>query len=143
MMRALALFLLLIASGPALAQSTQGIPFRRMSEPVQLAVGPTARTTMVPQDSLKDPKSGQKLTSFYVINPNSVYVRFKGYSTASDCANLNVTPTTGWLVPPGFTAVFATQYPLCGSTLAVSMPNFPITGSTTYAPLEWSYGFGQ
>jgi hypothetical protein len=134
---------LCMVAGPALAQSTQTIPFRRMSEPVQLAVGPTAQATMVPPERLLDPASSQRLSSFYVVNPNQVYVRFKGYSTTADCANLSVTPSTGWLVPPGFVGVFSTQYPMCGSTLAVSMPGYPITGSTTYAPLEWSYGFGQ
>lgn len=142
-MRTIALLLALLAADPALAQSTQGIPFRRMSEPVQLTVGPTAQNTNVPPANLRDPKSGQRLTSFYVVNPNAVYVRFKGYQTAADCASQTVTPTTGWLVPPGFVAVFSTQYPLCGSTLAVSTPAAPITASTTYAPLEWSYGFGQ
>jgi hypothetical protein len=141
-MRRLVLFFCLLAT-PVLAQSTQGIPFRRMSEPVQLAVGPTAQMTMVPPDRLKDPANGQPLTSFYVVNPNNVYVRFKGYSSAADCTNLSVTDTTGWLVPPGFVGIFSTQYPMCGSTKAVSMPGYPITSATTYAPLEWSYGFGQ
>jgi hypothetical protein len=143
-MRRLApLLALLLFVAPAFAQSTQSIPFRRISDPVQLTVAATPTMTMVPQDRLKDPKSGQRVTSFYVVNPNSVYVRFKGFSTADDCANQAVTPTTGWLVPPGFVGVFSTQYPMCGSTLAVSMPGNPITSATTYAPLEWSYGFGQ
>jgi hypothetical protein len=141
-MRKLALFLCLLAT-PVLAQSTQSIPFRRMSEPVQLAVGATAQTTMVPPERLRDPANGLPLNSFYVVNPNNVYVRVKGYSNADDCANNSVTPTTGWLFPPGFTGVFSTQYPMCGSAMAVPMPGYPLTSSTTYVPLEWSYGFGQ
>ncbi|TXN36346.1 hypothetical protein [Methylobacterium sp. WL7] len=141
-MRILALLFCLL-SAPVLAQSTQTIPFRRMSEPVMVQIGPTPQTTMIPAASLKDPMNGLPLSSFYVVNPNSVYVRVKGFSNAADCANIGVTETTGWLWPPGFVGVFSTQYPFCASAMAVSKPGFPITASTTYAPLEWSYGPGQ
>jgi hypothetical protein len=141
-MRAPALILCLLA-GPALAQSTQTIPFRRMTEPVQVNIGPTPQMTMVPPTSLKDPMNGLPLSSFYVVNPNQVWVRVKGFNNATDCQNIGVTPTTGWLWPPGFVGVFSTQFPVCASAMAVSMPGYPITQSTTYAPLEWSYGPGQ
>lgn len=65
-MRPVALLLCLLAS-PAFAQSTQTIPFRRMTDPVQLAVGPTAQATMIPPDRLKDPGSGAPLNSFLVV----------------------------------------------------------------------------
>ena len=139
-MRKLAILLSLLA-GPAAAQSTQTIPFRRMSDPVQLAVGPTAQATMIPPERLVDPMSGQRLSSFYVVNPNNVWVRARGFTNAADCQNTGVTSTTGWLWPPGHVAVYSTQYPVCGSVMAVPMPGYPLTG--TYAPLEWSYGFGQ
>lgn len=122
------------------AQSTQGIAFRRMSDPVQLAVGPAAQPTMIPPNVLKDPVSGQPVTTFYVVNPNQVYVRAKGFSNAADCQNVGVTSSTGWLWPPGFVGVFSTQFPICASVMAVPMPGYPLTGS--YAPLEWSYGLG-
>jgi len=141
-MHLLALILCLLA-GSAAAQSTQTIPFRRMSDPVQLAVGPTAQPTMIPPSSLIDPASGQRLNSFYVANPNNVWVRAKGFSNAADCQNIGVTETTGWLWPPGFVGIFSTQYPVCGSAMAVSMPGYPVTSSTTFKPIEWSYGFGQ
>lgn len=127
----------------AFAQSTQGMPFRRMSEPLQLTVGPESQPTMVPQSYLNDPVGGQPLSSFMVVNPNQVWVRFKGFSSQADCTNVGVTPTTGWLVPPGFVGVFSTQRPVCGAVMAVSMPGYEIKTTTTFAPLEWSYGPGQ
>jgi hypothetical protein len=141
-MRILALLLCLLPA-PVLAQSTQTIPFRRMSDPVQVSIGPTAQVTMIPPDRLKDPANGTPLSSFYVVNPNNVYVRAKGFTNVADCTNPGVTPTTGWLWPPGFVGIFSTQFPVCASAMAVPMPGFPITASTTYAPLEWSYGPGQ
>jgi hypothetical protein len=141
-MRRLGLLLCLVAL-PALAQSTQTLPFRRMSEPVMVAIGPTPQMTMIPQGSLKDPVNGLPLSSFYVVNPNNVYVRVKGFNTTAECSSVAVTETTGWLWPPGFVGVFSTQFPLCASAMAVSKPGYPITSSTTYAPLEWSYGPGQ
>lgn len=134
---------LCLLAGPAAAQSTQTIPFRRMTDPVQVQIGPTPQMTMVPQEKLKDPANGLPLSSFYVANPNQVWVRVKGFDNAADCQNIGVTTTTGWLWPPGFVGVFSTQYPVCASAMAVSMPGYPITASTTYAPLEWSYGPGQ
>lgn len=141
-MRILALLLCLL-SVPAFAQSTQSIPFRRMSDPVQIQVGATAQPTMVPPERLKDPATGQPLASFYVVNPNNVWVRAKGFANAADCQNVGVTETTGWLWPPGFVGIFSTQYPVCASAMAVSVPGYPVTGSTTFKPIEWSYGFGQ
>lgn len=119
--------------------------FRRMTDPVQAAVGPTAQATMVPASKLVDPMGGQPLGSFYVVNPNNVWVRLKGYSAGNlaACTSNPVTPSTGWLWPPGHVAVYSTQNPACVSTMAVPMPGFPITASTTYAPIELSYGFGQ
>jgi hypothetical protein len=141
-MRWLALVLCLLAS-QALAQSTQTIPFRRMSEPVQLTVGTASQPTMIPPEKLVDPVSNQRLNSFLVVNPNQVWVRYRGFNNAADCQNIGVTPTTGWLVPPGFVGVFSTQYPVCGATMAVSMPGYEIKTTTTFAPIEWHYGFGQ
>lgn len=141
-MRWLAILPCLLAS-QALAQSTQTIPFRRMSEALQLAVGPTSQPTMVPPERLNDPATGQPLNSFMVVNPNQVWVRFRGFSNQADCQNIGVTPTTGWLVPPGFVGVFSTQRPACGATMAVSMPGYEIKTTTTFAPIEWHYGFGQ
>lgn len=141
-MRWLSLVLCLLAA-PAAAQSTQTIPFRRMTDPVQVNIGPTPQITVIPAATLKDPKNGLPLSSFYVANPNQVWVRVKGFDTLADCQNIGVTPTTGWLWPPGFVGVFSTQYPFCASAMAVPMPGYPITASTTYAPLEWAYGPGQ
>jgi hypothetical protein len=141
-MRIFSLLLCLLAA-PAWAQSTQTIPFRRMSEPLQAAVGPAAQPTMVPPALLRDPMNGLPLPSFYVANPNNVWVRLKGFTSAADCFSIGVTDSTGWLWPPGHVAVYSTQQPVCVSTKAVSMPGYPITSSTTFAPIELSYGPGQ
>lgn len=141
-MRALALLLCLL-SAPALAQSTQTSPFRRVSEPVRVMIGPNPQSTMIPPEQLRDPANGLLLSSFLVVNPNNVWVRVKGFTNADDCNKVGVTPTTGWLWPPGFVAVFSTQFPVCASAMAVSMPGFPITANTTFVPVEWSYGPGQ
>jgi hypothetical protein len=140
MRRWIALFLCLLCV-PALAQSTSTFAFRRMSEPVQAAVGPTAQATMVPPNLMLDPVSKQRLGSFYIANPNMVWIRLKGFSNQDDCNNIGVTPTTGWLWPPGHVAVYSTQYPVCISVMAVPKPGFPLTGD--YAPAELSYGPGQ
>lgn len=138
---------LAVASSAAEGQTAQNPlvaptnAFRRMSEPVQATVGPTAQATMVPADRLLDPLSGLKLGSFYVVNPNNVWVRLKGFANAADCNAVGVTPATGWLWPPGHVAVYSTQSPVCVSAMAVPMPGYPLTGS--YAPIELSYGFGQ
>ncbi len=117
--------------------------FRRMTDPVQAAVGPTAQATMVPASKLIDPMSGLPLGSFYVVNPNNVWVRLRGFSAQNidNCTSVGVTPSTGWLWPPGHVAVYSTQNPVCVSAMAVPMPGYPLTGN--YAPLELSYGFGQ
>jgi hypothetical protein len=119
--------------------------FRRMTDPVMVTVGPTAQPTMVPDGKLIDTQSGLRLGSFYVVNPNNVWVRLRGFSAqnVADCTAVGVTPSTGWLWPPGHVAVYSTQTPACVSAMAVPMPGFPITGTTTYAPIELSYGFGQ
>lgn len=142
MLRAVLAFFLLVA--PAFAQSTQTIPFRRMSEPVPVAVGSTAQMTMIPPERLVDPDAPTaRLTSFYVVNPNNFWVRAKGFRNAADCGSVGVTPTTGWLWPPGHVAVYSTQYPVCASAMAVPMPGFPLPADTAMKPIEWSYGFGQ
>jgi hypothetical protein len=138
-------------SGVAGAQTAQNPlitpnnAFRRMTDPVQAAVGPTAQATMVPASKLIDPMSGLPLGSFYVVNPNNVWVRLRGFSAQNvdNCTSVGVTPSTGWLWPPGHVAVYSTQNPACVSTMAVPMPGFPISATTTYAPIELSYGFGQ
>ncbi len=145
----LALALAAGISGVARAQTAQNPlltpsnAFRRMTDPVQVAVGPAAQATMVPASKLIDPMSGLPLGSFYVVNPNNVWVRLRGFSAGnvSDCSSVGVTPSTGWLWPPGHVAVYSTQNPVCVSAMAVPMPGYPLTGS--YAPLELSYGFGQ
>lgn len=151
MFRSLLLALALVAGVSSVADGqtaqnplmTPTNAFRRMTDPVQAAVGPTAQATMVPANRLVDPMSGLPLGSFYVVNPNNVWVRLRGYSNADACTSGGVTPTTGWLWPPGHVAVYSTQNPVCVSTMAVPMPGFPISASTTYAPIELSYGFGQ
>jgi hypothetical protein len=136
-------FLLCLIASSAFAQSTQTIPFRRMSEPTQVVVGATAQPTTIPAGRTNDPFTGLPLPSFYVVNPNNVWVRLKGFTNTSDCSSIGVTPTTGWLWPPGHVAVYSTQFPACVSAMAVPMPGFPITAATTYAPIELSYGPGQ
>jgi hypothetical protein len=137
-------FLLCLVASSAFAQSTQTIPFRRMTDPVQITVGASAQPTMVPPEKLVDPSTpSARLTSFYVVNPNNFWVRAKGFANASDCNATGVTPTTGWLWPPGHVAVYSTQYPVCASAMAVPMPGFPLPADAAMKPLEWSYGYGQ
>jgi hypothetical protein len=136
-------FLLCLIASSALAQTTQGIPFRRMTDPLQVGIGPTPQMTMVPKSVLTDPATGLPLPSFYIVNPNNVWVRVKGFNNAADCQSIGVTPTTGWLWPPGHVGVYSTQSPFCASAMAVPMPGYPLNANTTYAPLEWSYGVGQ
>ena len=153
MIRSILLALALVAGASSAADAqTQLNPlmvptnaFRRMTDPVQAPVGPTAQATMVPASKLIDPQSGLPLGSFYVVNPNNVWVRLRGFSAANvdNCTSVGVTPSTGWLWPPGHVAVYSTQTPACVSTMAVPMPGFPISAGTTYAPIELSYGFGQ
>lgn len=137
-------FLLCLAASPVLAQSTQTIPYRRMSDPVQITVSSTPQATMVPPEKLFDPASpAMRLTSFYVVNPNNFWVRAKGFTNAADCNAVGVTPTTGWLWPPGHVAVYSTQYPVCASAMGVPMPGFPLPADAAMKPIEWSYGYGQ
>lgn len=136
------------AVGPGASPDTDTtgtFPFRRISEPVMVAIGPAAQMTAVPASTLTNPNTGLPLTTFHVANPNKVWVRLKGYSAASDCSNPNtgVTPTTGWLWPPGYVGVYSTQFPMCVSAMAVPEPGYPLDSSVTYAPLELSYGTGQ
>lgn len=139
-----AAFLLCLLAVPAFAQSTQTIPFRRMTDPVQITVGLTPQPTMVPPEKLQDPAvPTARLSSFYVVNPNNFWVRAKGFTNAADCNAIGVTPTTGWLWPPGFVGIFSTQFPVCASAMAVPMPGFPVTASSSMVPIEWSYGYGQ
>jgi hypothetical protein len=136
-------FLLCLIASSALAQSTQSIPFRRMTDPVQITVGSSAQPTIVPPEKLLDPATGARLSSFYVVNPNNFWVRAKGFTSAADCNAIGVTPTTGWLWPPGHVAVYSTQFPVCASAMAVAMPGFPLPADAAMKPIEWSYGYGQ
>lgn len=146
-MRAPLTIALLMISASAFAQggySPNTTPFHRVNDPVMVAIGPMAQTTIIPASAMLDTDGVTKLGSFYIANPNNVWVRLKGFNNQADCdAGTPVTAATGWLFPPGFVAVFSTQYPKCVSAMAVSEPGYPVTSSTQFAPLELAYGTGQ
>ncbi|AYO83663.1 hypothetical protein [Methylobacterium brachiatum] len=111
--------------------------FRRTTDPLQLPVGPGPLRFDVPEGFFAEGGPGFQTTTFLVVNPNLCYVRLRGSSTDN---HVPVTPSTGWLFPPGFVGCFTTQYPRSMSTLAVAMPGFPLPDE--FAPLELLYGGG-
>jgi hypothetical protein len=118
----------------SMSASTQ-IPFRRMTNPLVLPVGPTAQRFDVPTNFFT---SMAGITSFYVVNANNFWVRLKG-SPMSTTPYSDITETQGWLFSPGFQGAFTTQFPVWMSTLAVNRQGLtPGTGV-----LELCYGRGQ
>jgi hypothetical protein len=111
--------------------------FRRTTDPLQLPVGPQPTRFDVPDGFFDKGGPAYQTTAFLLVNPNACYVRLRGSSTDT---HIPVTPTTGWLFPPGFVGCFTTQYPKSMSTLAVAMPGFPLPDE--FAPLELPYGGG-
>lgn len=111
--------------------------FRRMTDPLMLQVGPQAIRFDVPGGFFDEGGPGYLVTTFLIVNPNACYVRLRGSNTST---HVPVTPTTGWLFPPGFVGCFTTQRPISMSTLAVAMPGFPLP--TEFVPLELPYGGG-
>lgn len=109
--------------------SENSYPFRRSTDPYQLAVDVSAQKFDVPMDI----KAGG-YTSFLVVNANPFWVRLRG----SNGSYVAVTETTGWLFPPGFFGTFSTQYPEFMSAMSVARQGIPAgTGI-----LEISYGGG-
>ncbi|MEN3212242.1 hypothetical protein PUR23_19720 [Methylorubrum populi] len=111
--------------------------FRRMTDPLLLEVGPQAMRFDVPAGFFDEGGPGFQTTTFLVVNPNACFVRLRGTTVGE---HRPVTPTTGWLFPPGFVGCFTTQRPISMSTLAVAKPGFPLP--TEFAPLELPYGGG-
>lgn len=111
--------------------------FRRMTDPLLLEVGTQATRFDVPPEFFAEGGPGFQTTTFLVVNPNACFVRLRG-TTAGE--HRPVTPTTGWLFPPGFVGCFTTQRPISMSTLAVAKPGFPLPAE--FAPLELPYGGG-
>lgn len=111
--------------------------FRRTTDPLQLPVGPQAMRFDVPIGFFDEGGPGYMATTFLVVNPNACYVRLRGTTSGE---HRPVTPTTGWLFPPGFVGCFTTQKPISMSTMAVAMPGFPLPAE--YVPLELPYGGG-
>lgn len=111
--------------------------FRRMTDPLLLEVGISPTRFDVPAGFFDEGGPGYQSTTFLVINPNACFVRLRGTTVG---AHRPVTPTTGWLFPPGFVGCFTTQRPISMSTLAVAKPGFPLP--TEFAPLELPYGGG-
>lgn len=118
--------------------------FRRQADPLILPVSSSAQQYTVPANYFSTGGPGLGATSFMVVNPNNFWVRLKGSgdnrpgvtNTASYTA---VTATTGWLFPPGYVGVFATQFPVWMSTMSVDYQGLG-TGSGT---LEIYYGGGN
>lgn len=111
--------------------------FRRMTDPLMLPVAAEATRFDVPEGFFDEGGPGFQTTTFLVVNPNACFVRLRGTTSGE---HRPVTPTTGWLFPPGFVGCFTTQRPISMSTLAVAKPGFPLP--TEYAPLELPYGGG-
>ena len=109
-------------------------PFRRSTDPVIVAVGyPTGAITTVSAEMMT---AIMNLNAFFVVNPNTCYVRLKGYQSSQAISEYE-----GWLFPPGHVAVYSTQRPRFMSALAVARPGFPVDPNDL-APLEVSYGNG-
>ncbi len=103
--------------------------FRRMTDPIRMAVGPTPTQIVVPPGFIKP-----EYTSFQVVNPNKFAVRLRG----SKGTYIPVSETTGWFWTPNLVAVYSTQYPDFMSTLAV--PYQDELAGTGW--IELSYGVG-
>lgn len=110
------------------------IPFRRLTDPLQIPVGPEAGRFNVPENFI--PKEAN---AFWVVNANLFWVRLKGSPDKNAAyAAVTDTPPTGWLWMPGYTAVFTTQFPVWMSTLAVSRQG--IAAGSGF--IELAYGMG-
>ncbi len=113
------------------------MPFRRMTDPCLVPVSATASNYSLPA-GIVTALDNSEYSSFFVVNSNACWVRFRGSRDSFVAA----TEGEGWLVAPGFSAVFGTQKPKYMSAIAVAREGFPITGITFY-PLEVSYGVGE
>ncbi len=105
--------------------------FRRYTDPLMLPVGQTAQRFDVPAGFIKP-----AYTSFLVVNPNSFWVRLKGFDTAA--AYADIADGQGFLLAPGESAVYATQRPAVMSTIGVVRQGIPVGSGF----LELSYGNG-
>lgn len=121
--------------------AASGSSFRRLADPYMVTCAPTAGKTDVDADDLR----AKGVTSFVITNPNPFWVRLRG--SYLDPGFRAVTPTMGWMFPPGLHAVYATQYPDFMSAMAVEAVGFPIKdsqGNALYpnAVIEVAYGTG-
>lgn len=107
--------------------------YRRLTDPILVAVSATAASTMVPANYIP-----ANADSFQVVNSNNCYVRLRGYKMGETG---EVADGLGWLLPPGHVAVYATQKPERMSAMAVARPGFPVV-QAELVPLEVNYGFG-
>jgi len=117
---------------------SRNIPFRRLTEPLFMPIGPTPTKIDVPAGYIPD-----RATSFYIVNPNLCFIRLVGtsvgvaYREVSDDPD---SPNNGWLWAPHYSDVLGTQFPMFMSVMAVARPGWPLPSS--YAPAEISWGIG-
>lgn len=105
------------------------IPYRRLTDPLMLAVATTSQRTQVPPGFIP-----AEATSFRITNPNPFWVRLKGF-TGPAASSGTISATEGWLFQPGFSGVFTTQFPEYMATISVG-------AAAGTGVLEISYGIG-
>jgi hypothetical protein len=119
------------------------IPFRRMTDPLQVPVGPQAAQFVMPANYIP-----LGANAFLIVNPNLFWMRLKGSGVAApnvdpigDYAPVVGTPDgagTGWLFQPGFFGVFTSQFPRYLSTIAV--PKQGVAAGNGFMEISWGMG---
>jgi hypothetical protein len=118
------------------------IPYRRMTDPLQVPVGPSVTRFEVPAGYVPTGAN-----AFLVINPNLSWMRLKGSGVAYPEREpvgeyVPVVGTdgqgTGWLFQPGFFGVFTSQFPRYLSTIAVAKQGVPATNG--FMEISWGMG---
>lgn len=112
--------------------SSNQIPFRRITNPLTVPVSPTASRFDVPDGFLPNGTN-----AFYVVNPNKFWVRLKGSVTPGSPYS-PIVDGEGWLWGPGFHGVFTTQFPVWFSVISVTRQDLAAGTGT----VELSYGMG-
>lgn len=116
--------------------------FKRQTDPIQVPVSPTPSKFVMPPRFI--PAQSE---SFWVVNPNSFWVRLKGSGSNFQGSGMSgeyaeVVGTdgegTGWLFPPGFVGVFATQWPRFLSTVSVTKQG--LQAGDGFLELAWGIG---
>lgn len=115
------------------------IPFRRLTDPLWVPVGPTAQRFDIPEGFI--PKEAN---AFWIVNANLFWIRLKGSGDARNGSGSYIavedspTANSGWLWKPGYSDVFTTQFPMFLSTISVSRQG--ISAGTGFMEIAWGIG---